>query len=69
LLLFLLVVEKGEEEVNIWMEPEDNIYIESSYSDGLSVSSDQEENIKAASLNRLVEWLTSDDKHGTCTNS
>eukprot|EP01111_Echinosteliopsis_oligospora_P017271 TRINITY_DN7421_c0_g1_i1.p1 TRINITY_DN7421_c0_g1~~TRINITY_DN7421_c0_g1_i1.p1 ORF type:complete len:314 (-),score=77.92 TRINITY_DN7421_c0_g1_i1:666-1607(-) len=60
--LSLLEDEIQEEDVNMWSEPKDNIWIEKKTDKGLD---DEEELdiVKAASFNKLVERLTPESKH------
>lgn len=58
---FLTFLDKGDEDINIWMETEDNLVVESEKE---LLVDNEEEIVKAGSLNKLVERLTSEDKHG-----
>jgi hypothetical protein len=58
--------EQEQDDVNIWMETEDLLIQDKDNQslDDLKLIEEDEENIKAGSLNKLVEKLTAEDRVG-----
>lgn len=65
---------RKEDDTNIWLEPDDHIIIDQNKQEQEPVdlwlypphktTEPDEENVKAGTLNKLVQKLTSENKHG-----
>lgn len=62
----MISLENVEDDLNIWMESPNNIIYDADKNQEIGIGGETE--IQAASLNKLVEALSAENKHGTLKN-